>query len=35
MELAGVGLTGTNATVAELVKNWASLAGAIAFPLLT
>jgi nicotinamidase-related amidase len=35
MERAGVGLTSTNAVVAELVKNWASPAGAIAFPLLT
>lgn len=35
MEGAGVGLTSTNAIVAELVKNWASPAGAIAFPLLT
>jgi nicotinamidase-related amidase len=35
MERAGVGLTSTNAIVAELVKNWASPAGAIAFPLLT
>lgn len=25
----------TNAIVAELVKNWASPAGAVAFPLLT
>ena len=35
MELAGVMLTSTNAIVAELVKNWASPAGAVAFPLLT
>lgn len=35
MELAGVRLTSTNAIVAELVKNWASPAGAVAFPLLT
>jgi nicotinamidase-related amidase len=34
MEAAGVLLTSTNAIVAELVKNWASPAGAIAFPLL-
>jgi len=35
MEAAGVRLTSTNAMVAELVKNWASPAGAVAFPLLT
>lgn len=35
MERAGVRLTSTNAMVAELVKNWASPAGAVAFPLLT
>jgi nicotinamidase-related amidase len=35
MERAGVYLTSTNAMVAELVKNWASPAGAVAFPLLT
>jgi hypothetical protein len=35
MERAGVHLTTTNAIVAELVKNWASPAGAVAFPLLT
>lgn len=35
MEAAGVRLTSTNAIVAELVKNWASPAGAVAFPLLT
>ena len=35
MERAGVCLTSTNAIVAELVKNWASPAGAVAFPLLT
>lgn len=35
MEQAGVRLTSTNAIVAELVKNWASPAGAVAFPLLT
>ena len=28
-------LTSTGAMVAELVKNWASPAGAVAFPLLT
>lgn len=35
MESAGVRLTSTNAVVAELVRNWASPAGAVAFPLLT
>ena len=35
MERAGVRLTTTGAIVAELVKNWASPAGAVAFPLLT
>lgn len=35
MERAGVRLTSTNAIVAELVKNWASPAGGVAFPLLT
>ncbi len=35
MERAGVELTSTGAIVAELVKNWASPAGAVAFPLLT
>lgn len=35
MERAGVHLTTTNAIVAELVQNWASPAGAVAFPLLT
>ena len=35
MERAGVRLTSTGAVVAELVKNWASPAGAVAFPLLT
>ncbi len=35
MERAGVHLTTTNAVVAELVRNWASPAGAVAFPLLT
>jgi nicotinamidase-related amidase len=35
MERAGVRLTSTNAILAELVKNWASPAGAVAFPLLT
>jgi nicotinamidase-related amidase len=35
MERAGVRLTSTNAIVAELVKAWASPAGAVAFPLLT
>jgi nicotinamidase-related amidase len=34
MERAGVRLTSTNAMVAELVKNWASPAGAVALPLL-
>lgn len=35
MEAGGVHLTSTNAIVAELVKNWATPAGAVAFPLLT
>jgi nicotinamidase-related amidase len=35
MERAGVRLTSTNAMIAELVRNWASPAGAVAFPLLT
>lgn len=35
LERAGVRLTSTNAMVAELVANWASPAGAVAFPLLT
>ena len=35
MERAGVRLSSTGAIVAELVKNWASPAGAVAFPLLT
>lgn len=35
MERAGIELTTTHAMVAELVKNWASPAGAVAFPLLT
>jgi len=35
MEQSGVNLTSTNAIVAELVKNWASPAGSVAFPLLT
>lgn len=35
MQQGGVNLTSTNAIVAELVKNWATPAGAIAFPLLT
>jgi hypothetical protein len=35
MERAGVRLTSTNAIVAELVRNRASPAGAVAFPLLT
>ncbi len=35
MERAGVRLSSTGAVVAELVKNWASPAGAVAFPLLT
>lgn len=34
MEKGGVDLTSTNAIVAELVKNWATPAGAVAFPLL-
>jgi nicotinamidase-related amidase len=34
MERAGVRLTSTGAVIAELVKNWASPAGAVAFPLL-
>lgn len=34
MQRGGVHLTSTNAIVAELVKNWASAAGAVAFPLL-
>ena len=34
MERAGVRLTSTNAIVAELVHNWATPAGAVAFPLL-
>jgi nicotinamidase-related amidase len=35
MQAGGVHLTSTNAIVAELVKNWATPAGAVAFPLLT
>lgn len=35
MEAGGVHLTSTNAIVAELVKNWATPAGGVAFPLLT
>lgn len=35
MELAGLSLTGTNVRVAELVKNWANPAGAVAYTLLT
>lgn len=35
LERAGVGLTSTGAIVAELVRNWATPAGAVAFPLLT
>ena len=35
MELAGVRLSSTNAIVAELVKDWTTPAGAVAFPLLT
>lgn len=35
MERAGVRLTSTTAMVAELVRNWATPAGAVAFPLLT
>ncbi len=35
MERTGVHLTSTGAMVAELVKNWASPAGSVAFPLLT
>jgi hypothetical protein len=34
MESAGVGLSSTQAMVAELVRNWASPAGGVAFPLL-
>jgi hypothetical protein len=34
MERAGVYLTSTGAMVAELVHNWMSPAGAVAFPLL-
>ena len=34
MERAGVRLTTTNAMIAELVHNWASPAGAVAFPLI-
>jgi nicotinamidase-related amidase len=34
MERAGVHLTTTNAIVADLVKNWATPAGAVAFPLI-
>jgi hypothetical protein len=34
MEKGGVHLTSTNAIVAKLVKNWATPAGAVAFPLL-
>lgn len=34
MERAGVRLSSTNAVVAELVHNWASAAGAVAFPLI-
>lgn len=35
MERAGIELTSTNAMLAELVKNWSSPAGALAFPLMT
>lgn len=35
MERSGVRLSSTNAMIAELVRNWASPAGAVAFPLLT
>jgi len=35
MERSGVWLTSTNAMVAELVKNWATSAGTVAFPLIT
>lgn len=35
MEAAGVRLTSTNAMVAELVKDWSSAAGTVAFPLIT
>ncbi len=35
MERAGVGLNSTNSMTAELVRNWATPAGAEAFPLLT
>ena len=34
MERAGVRLNSTNSMIAELVRNWASPAGAVAFPLL-
>jgi nicotinamidase-related amidase len=34
MERAGVRLSSTNAIIAELVHNWSSPAGAVAFPLL-
>jgi len=35
MERAGVRLNSTNSMIAELVRNWATPAGAVAFPLLT
>jgi nicotinamidase-related amidase len=35
MERAGIRLNSTNAMIAELVRNWATPAGAVAFPLLT
>ncbi len=35
MERAGVRLNSTTSMIAELVRNWASPAGAVAFPLLT
>lgn len=35
MEYEGVRLTSTTAMIAELVRNWATPAGAVAFPLLT
>jgi len=35
MERAGGRLNSTNSMIAELVRDWASPAGAVAFPLLT
>jgi hypothetical protein len=35
MQCAGVQLNGANAMIAELVRNWASPAGAVGFALLT